>query len=282
MLSWCLVFVSSYNILALFPHTGKSHFDVFEVLLKKLADRGHHLTVLSYFPQKSAIENYEDFVLNSSTILMHVVELDPNNINRFTQYKNIIKFVSLGLEDCELDLFSDTAKKLYYSNRKFDIIIAEFFANTCFLGFVHRFKAPLIGISSTNIHHWDNEIIGNPTNPSYIPNFNLLFTKTNTFLDRVENTLLEVYQKLVRYLYRDRENNNLAIKMFGNDLPNLKEIEYNVSVFLSNSHFSLHGSRPLVPGLIEVAGMHIEEAKPLPQVNHNLNYINQYVVLQFF
>lgn len=33
-----------------------------------------------------------------------------------------------------------------------------------------------------------------------------------------------------------------------------------------NTHFSIHAARPLVPNVIEVGGLHIEEPKPLDQV----------------
>jgi glucuronosyltransferase len=48
------------KILGIFPLPGKSHFAVSSVLLKELASRGHQVTVLSPFPEKSPIPNYTD------------------------------------------------------------------------------------------------------------------------------------------------------------------------------------------------------------------------------
>jgi glucuronosyltransferase len=48
------------KILGVFPLPGKSHFIVSSALMKELANRGHQVTVLSPFPEKSPIPNYTD------------------------------------------------------------------------------------------------------------------------------------------------------------------------------------------------------------------------------
>jgi hypothetical protein len=48
------------RILGLFPVPGRSHFAVSATLMKELASRGHQVTVLSPFPEKSPIPNYTD------------------------------------------------------------------------------------------------------------------------------------------------------------------------------------------------------------------------------
>lgn len=50
---------------------------------------------------------------------------------------------------------------------------------------------------------------------------------------------------------------------FGPDLPTVEEMTYNTSLLFVNSHFSINYARPLVPNVIEVAGIHIQEPKPL-------------------
>lgn len=37
-----------YNILVVYGHPGKSHYDVFEAMFRVLAERGHNLTILSH------------------------------------------------------------------------------------------------------------------------------------------------------------------------------------------------------------------------------------------
>lgn len=52
-----------YNILGIFIHPGKSHFDMFYPLMRGLAENGHNITVISHFPDKNPLPNYKDIVL---------------------------------------------------------------------------------------------------------------------------------------------------------------------------------------------------------------------------
>lgn len=37
-----------FNILVIFGHPGKSHYDVFKPLFQELGERGHHITIMSH------------------------------------------------------------------------------------------------------------------------------------------------------------------------------------------------------------------------------------------
>lgn len=53
---------SAYRILGVFPRVTRSHFIVFESLMRTLAKRGHQVDVVSHYPQKSPIKNYNDII----------------------------------------------------------------------------------------------------------------------------------------------------------------------------------------------------------------------------
>lgn len=52
-----------YRILCAFPVPAKSHFMMFEALMKGLARKGHQVDVISPFPQKKSYPNYTDIVV---------------------------------------------------------------------------------------------------------------------------------------------------------------------------------------------------------------------------
>ena len=54
------------KILGVFPLPGKSHFAVSSSLMKELANRGHQVTVVSPFPEKSPVPNYTDIDTRST------------------------------------------------------------------------------------------------------------------------------------------------------------------------------------------------------------------------
>ena len=51
-----------YRILGIFPLNVKSHFAMYEALMKSLARKGHQIDVVSTFPQKTPYPNYTDLI----------------------------------------------------------------------------------------------------------------------------------------------------------------------------------------------------------------------------
>ena len=68
LLTWVLNFglCSGYKILGIIGFNGNSHFIMFEKLMKGLAKKGHQVDVVSHFPQKEKVENYNDLSLAGS------------------------------------------------------------------------------------------------------------------------------------------------------------------------------------------------------------------------
>lgn len=62
------------------------------------------------------------------------------------------------------------------------------------------------------------------------------------------------------------EDNKLIRKRFGNDIPDVAVLAKNISLILVNQHYSFTGPKPLSNQVVEVSGIHLKPAKPLPQV----------------
>lgn len=257
---------STLNILGLFPHPGKSHFDVFEPLLKALVDQGHNLTVISHFPRKTPLERYADISLQGDTdILLNVINIDDFPKNRLVYYASPIFLVKMAKESCK-GLHTKQVQQFLKEDHKFDLIITEMFNSECFLGFVHKYQIPFVGLSSCTIMPWTNTRFGNPSHPAYIPVNLLPYSDRMSFLERIENTLYYVYSEILFKYFMEAPGYVEAKKVFGDDLPRLGDIASNVSLLLVNSHFSLNLPRPMVPNIIEVGGMFLPKVKTLPQV----------------
>lgn len=255
-----------YKILGVFVHPGKSHFDFFSPLLEELAHRGHELTVVSFFPREKKINNYKDISLTeSSDIFLDIVDvnlLDHSRTRVLFEMKTLHHFADLA---CVAALKVPAVKELIRSDEKFDLIITEVFHSDCFLGFVHKFKAPFIGLSSHQIMPWANNRLNNPDNPSYLPMVFSFSSPNMNFLERVQNTVFLITTKIIHEIFFTRPTQTLVEEVFGPGVPPLGEIAQNISALLVNTHFSIHGSRPYSQGVVEVGGMHIRGSKPLPK-----------------
>jgi glucuronosyltransferase len=264
--SWYASSVTSARILALFPYIGKSHFDVFEPFVKELATRGHHVVVLSHFPQKQPLPNYTDVSLVGSITTDATDRIDLQNISGIMLLKSLVKEISTFLESCDQMLSFDKVQELLNSEVNFDLIITETFLTDCFLPFVHKFKAPHVAISSCVMFPWSNDRMGNPDNPSYIPTHGMWFSDKMDFSERFLNVIANVGLKFIFHAIEGIVTQKYARKHFGDDVPLLSNIARNTSLLLVNSHFSLNRPRPYVPGIVEVGGLHIKPRKKLPKV----------------
>lgn len=131
LVDWTL----SADILAVFPHTGKSHFDVFEPLVLALAARGHSLTVISFYPQKSAVTNYKDISL------VGIAPLRVSQVEIPSVENSILDSMSMNemaTSTCEKVLQFKPVQQLLEDHIKFDLIILEIFNSDCFLSLVNR------------------------------------------------------------------------------------------------------------------------------------------------
>ncbi|KAF5280027.1 hypothetical protein FQA39_LY05408 [Lamprigera yunnana] len=255
--------VLTYNILAVFPHNGKSHFYFFQPLLKGLAKYGHNVTVLSHFPQINVSRNYRDVsLMNPKLFHSTALELDMNDLSDFSK---IINLLHAGQKMCESGLTAPSVTEFLKENNYFDLVLVEYFVSSCYLGFAHKYKAPVIGLSSTIMLPWQSEDMGNPSNPAYVPCISVSASDKMSFLQKVESTVKSIG---VSYIYRRYISNNnqpIAEKVFGKDLPSVLDISKNTSLLFLNTYISTSRPKPLVPGIIEIGGIHIQDLQKLPK-----------------
>jgi glucuronosyltransferase len=253
------------RILALFQNIGESHFLMFETLLKALAARGHDVVVVSHFPQHRPVENYTDISISG-------VSTRFNNSLNVTMLQNVhdalLPFVLIdnSLKTCEMVFKHPNIQTLLKSEDKFDLIITEIFVSDCFLGFVHKFKAPHISVMSSVPFPWASDRTGTPDHPAYVPNYFSQYTDKMSLWERLQNTAHLQMLKWVHFYCSELPTHRIATKYFGDNLPALSEIARNVSLVLVNSHFSMNYPRPTVPAVLEVGGLHIRSPSKLPQV----------------
>lgn len=253
---------------------------VFEPLLQQLAERGHHLTVVSFFPLKNPPANYTDVSLEG----ISAIGIETLDLSMFEQPDNILRI--LGLERILTQMFAfwpldeyalSICKGLVESQsvkeaimKQYDVILVEYFNSHCMLGLTHVYglNAPIVGFSSTGMAPWLPDSIGVTDNPSYVPQISTDLTTRMSFVQRLENTFLQLfYKQWFRNAIQLKEQ-EIIEKFFGRRIPDLDDLAKNLSLIMLNTHHSLNGVRPLLPGVIEVGGMHLDHTrKPIPHVS---------------
>lgn len=258
---------------------SKSHFFLIFRLAKEFADKGHEVTVISPFPQKTPIKNYRDVPVTEvielfagksnlkkikklkllaeiQKILFHMEQKGP--------FENLNLIYSAGLRVSEQVLKNKNVQKLLNSNETFDAYIIEQFTSEALLGIGHRFGAPIILMSGFGTTSLMNYFLANPAPSSYV--WNVVMKPSTTyknFWDRLHNFLLNNYIDFFREYYFMPEHRKLFKKYIKSEIE-LDDVVYNVSLILGNSHVSLYNAVPQVPGIINIGGFHVGPLKPLP------------------
>ncbi|XP_054012119.1 UDP-glycosyltransferase UGT5-like isoform X1 [Hylaeus anthracinus] len=249
-----------YRILGVFPFNAKSHFVMFESLMKNLAKTGHQVDVIGTLPLKKPFPNYTDLV----TFETHI-----NFMNNVT-YQEIwkegkapgIKFLAEIAGNLVCEYLADPGiQKLVRDPPKdppYDLIIMEIFGAHCFAALGYLLKVPIVGVSSSALYPWSNDIIANPENLAYLPNNLFDYSSRMNFWQRTYNFVHNLYNKW-NFNHITQKQNEIIKKYLGPGIPDIRELERNVSMILANSHISTNGIRAMTPALIEVGGLHIQE-----------------------
>lgn len=280
----------AYRILCLFPYNGKSHFIVFEALCKGLASKGHQIDMISHFPTKKPIPNYTDIIDLSGTrkAIVSSFTIDFAKILD----RSLVYYLTTDFGSSYCHLMGNEKMQKFIKNPPndppYDLIITEYFASPCYLGFGHLLNAPVaIAVSFLEMPYIDN-FMGSPFNYGFFSGHYNDYPVVDTFLDRLWNFIVN-YKEEQKFYYYTSDQTDLMRKYL--DLPNLpdiRELERNVSLAIVNSHHSYHGIRAVTPAIVEVGGIHIVESDQkvnpelkewLDSANHGLVYFSMGSIL---
>lgn len=166
---------------------------------------------------------------------------------------------------------SSVLKLIHSEGLHFDLVIFENFFHECFVTIGHKFNAPVVQLFPSVPHAGIAQLYGNPYQASYIPDVNSGFSDNMSFMERLENTAISFVHTALNSLYYLPKQSNLMDKYFNysgwETRPSMVSMLKNVSLTLINTHLTIGTPRPLVPSIIDVAGMQLKPASALPEVS---------------
>lgn len=252
--------IHSSEILVVFPTTAQSHYRVVRPLIHGLLDRGHTILAITNFPDSERA--------NLSHI--NIAGFKPHS--KFENHENTMMKVTARLTG---NVFKYAAildipqvASLLRSGRKFDLVIVEYFTTTAlFAPIATVVNAPIIGICPMMTLPWMDEVMGQrSTVIPYVPNVSNNPTSIQSFVNRLTNY---VSWMIINYPLswalnsKIQEMNELH---YGMRKKSIIESTANISMILTNNYPGILMSMPRVPGIVDIAGIHVEDKKPLSQV----------------
>lgn len=199
--------------------------------------------------------------------------LDPSDWTREqSAYSAMLGFANWNLISSTATLKSTTLKQLidHHKGEKkpFDLIILDNGCCTALLGLVPLFGNPPILLATTfGSPQWMTFRVGNVFNPAYVPSMISATDQKMTFYERCQNVYNYFVVEYVDKFVMEPDQEKLKEEVFGGGLLPVGQIAKQSNIIIVNHHPALHDPRPLLPGVIGIAGLHIpEQPRPLPQV----------------
>lgn len=254
------------DILVIFPTTAQSHYRVVRPLVHGLLDRGHRVLAITNFPDARPRANLSH---------IDIAGLKPHSALGVDYYSDVFKTMShvSGIAAAyEPVLGHPPVVDLLRSGRAFDLVIAEYFTTTpMFAPIAAAVNAPIVGFCPMITFPSVHRLTGVPTVPSYMPDvFNGYSahwsSPVHRFVNAAVTVAIDVLQKWM-YAWQIRPINRRHYGAGTTADPLwIAESLANVSVVLTNNYRGAFMTLPRVPSIVEVGGIHVRDAKPLPQV----------------
>lgn len=169
---------------------------------------------------------------------------------------------------------TDVQNFILSEDNKFDLVMVFSFCQEYSITLGHKFNAPVINLGVSMLWPSNSKWIGEPSTFSYILDQRTGATDQMSFIERFKNTVIGMYQLFLEdyyYLPLQKETMDKYFKYKGYESrPTMEKMLRNVSITLLNAHYSIGVTRPYLPGSIEIAGLHVNEPKPLTGVSINI------------
>ncbi|XP_046751366.1 uncharacterized protein LOC124414462 [Diprion similis] len=257
------------RILGIFPMASLSHQVVFRELTLALRERGHELVVVTPNPiNDSTLSNYTEI----DVAFLYDIFTEDNDwiaLRKKETWLRIVRKIKPKLLSMTKGILGHSElEKLYAPNsgERFDLMLIEMLYWPAFLPLAKRFDVPVIGMASLSLSVYMQYGIGNPILSSHPSTWDdgAVDLEDLTFLQRLKN-FVQTWRFM--YWYRTdymKEQQEIARKYFGNDIPDIGDIEKNISLVFVNQQAPITFVRPNVPSIIDIGGVHVsKQSKPL-------------------
>ncbi|XP_070066402.1 UDP-glycosyltransferase UGT4 [Drosophila virilis] len=265
------------KILAVYAFPGKSHFMMHTALIRELIQNGHQVTMIAAFSLASQQlgSNYTELLIEPVYDFWHDVKLNFGvqhlfDLTRMNNYDFLKMLEIIGLKTTEHALRQPHVQALIHARQTegvFDLLLAEQFYQEAFLALAHKYKIPIVTTSTLGYENHMSQMMGLITPWSFVPHGFMPFTDRMSFMERVRNTYVSLYEDLDRLFNYFPKMDAITELYFGPvlaEVPKVRHMETQISVMLLNSHAPLTTARPTVDAMVPVGGMHIYPPKPLP------------------
>ncbi|KAM6307415.1 UDP-glucuronosyltransferase 1A9-like [Aegotheles albertisi] len=253
---------------------GGSHWLSMQLVVEKLAERGHEVVVV--IPEVSwQMGTSQAYTVKTYPVSYTLEELDnsfqeyydshmkemPFPWNVLEIYKASVRVSSIFFNPCK-DLFSNKETLKYLNQSGFDAVLTDPLF-MCGPVVAHYLSLPVVLFMRgfpCNLHYVAPQC---PSPLSYIPRLFTFNSDHMTFFQRVENALVALLELEYCNDYYG-EAIKFSSEFFQRDVS-LLDLLNNVSIWLLRYDFVFEYVRPVMPNMVFIGGINCAQNKSLPQ-----------------
>lgn len=261
LLTTLLTLSSCAKILGIFPTPYYSHQIVTQALMKDLAARHHHLTILTTHPH-----DYNN--LNVTQVHFNGTEKIYSEIVNQSHGKKASNILTQAWNDQKAYFAATTqqlgqreVQQLISDGKKgdFDLVIVECFDFCPMMAFAELYDCPIIVFTSIEMPFPLLELVGNEVNPVVHPE--KFLHGSVEFVERLKASLAYSFYHLVwkhplHFLHR-----KIVQKHFPQVSVSQAQLEDRIALLFTNS---LSTNQPLLPNTVQLNFMHVDPPQALP------------------
>lgn len=256
----------SAKILGIFMTPSHSHQVMYQPIWRELSLRGHHVTVYTPDPiNDPTLTNLTEIDLSFSYDVWKNYSKDNfKKESKFEEARNVF----LGLSAVfKAQMSSPQMQKLLANENqeKYDLFLVEYFYPS-FYPFKDLFDCPMVGIISLPLTIGSVASLGMVKHPVLDPDFLLPFATDLSFKERVISVITYALFRINIALKVAPVLNVEVKRYFGPQTRDVLTFLKDFSLVLGNYNYVTQNIRPNVPAFVEIAGIHLQPEKPLPQV----------------
>uniref|UniRef100_A0A1I8QE74 UDP-glycosyltransferases domain-containing protein n=1 Tax=Stomoxys calcitrans TaxID=35570 RepID=A0A1I8QE74_STOCA len=262
-----LFVVDAARILVVVPAPSKSHLMIHASVAETLAADGHNVTMIAVFPDVLKNTHFSKYIhIEGKPFDQSFTAEMVNKPQPF--YKKMAPMMTLIFDHAHETINSPKMQEFLQTHGPgdFDLLILGYFMNDFMLGLGAHFQCPVVISFMIQPVGPINDMVRNPFEVAYVPSLAMDVRPPMNFGGRLKNFLAIGFERIVMGGLMSYKNKQFYSYNFPADrYPPLEEVYKNVSLILTNHHFSQGPIRPNVPALIEIGGIQIkEQPDPLP------------------
>ncbi|XP_001659549.2 UDP-glucuronosyltransferase 2C1 [Aedes aegypti] len=259
-----LSLTSAYRILSINVSPSRSHIIVQEALVKELARRGHHVTMVSPYPLQTPLDNYRHITVSIPDWRKGTMKNLMQDQSPWAMVKTFPEMNRLALEAANNSIHHPEVQRII-KEEKFDLLMVGLLADFL-LGVSNWIGAPTVVVNPNVAMAIVNEMVGNPSPLATVPNAMRGMTSPMNFIGRMKNLFITSMEYAFGWYMKHTSEQYYNSNFPRGQFPSYDEVRRNVSLVLINQHFSKTSPRPYVQSMVEVGGLQVKQtADPLPE-----------------